>query len=89
MKTKKLTLNLPEEDLEFAERYAQALRMTVSELVDRYFRHLRAQDAVHAASKQRQAEEAWREFFRVGDAIATHSVTQDESLMAAVVAMRR
>ncbi len=88
MKTAKLTLDLPEEDLEFAERYAGALRMTVSELIDRYIRHLRSQSAAQAAARHQQAEEAWSAFFRAGDALAAESASS-KSMTAAVVAMRR
>lgn len=42
MSTTKLTVRLPERDLEFAKRYAQEHRITVTELIDRYFRQLRA-----------------------------------------------
>ncbi len=41
METAKLTVCLPKQDLEFAEQYARARRITVSELVDRYLRRLR------------------------------------------------
>lgn len=42
MSTTKLTVRLPQKDLEFAKRYAQEHRITVTELIDRYFRQLRA-----------------------------------------------
>lgn len=42
MSTAKLTVRLPRKDLEFAKRYAQEHRITVTELIDRYFRQLRA-----------------------------------------------
>ena len=42
MSTTKLTVRLPRKDLEFAKRYAQEHRITVTELIDRYFRQLRA-----------------------------------------------
>ncbi len=90
MKTAKLTLDLPEENLRFAERYARALRITVSELVDSYLRHLRSQSAIQARSSSRgQAEEAWNDFFHIGDAIAAGNSVSPESMTAAVLAMRR
>jgi len=42
MDTAKLTVRLPKNDLEFAKRYAQAHRITVTELIDRYLRSLQA-----------------------------------------------
>jgi hypothetical protein len=42
METVKLTVRLPKGDLEFAKRYAQAHRITVTELLDRYLRSLQA-----------------------------------------------
>jgi hypothetical protein len=42
VETVKLTLRLPKSDLEFAKQYAQAHRITVTELIDRYLRSLRA-----------------------------------------------
>jgi hypothetical protein len=36
----KLTVRLPKESLEFAKQYAAAHRVTMTELVDRYFRAL-------------------------------------------------
>jgi hypothetical protein len=48
VETAKLTLRLPKSALEFAEQYAQAHRMTVTELVDRYLRSLRDRaQAIH------------------------------------------
>ncbi len=41
METVKLTVRLPKSDLEFAKQYAQAHRITVTELIDRYLRSLR------------------------------------------------
>ena len=41
METIKLTVRLPKSDLEFAKQYAQAHRITVTELIDRYLRSLR------------------------------------------------
>ena len=42
METRELTVQLPKDDIEFAERYAEEHRMTVAELIDRYLRRLRA-----------------------------------------------
>jgi hypothetical protein len=42
MDTAKLTVRLPKGDLEFAKQYAQEHRITVTELIDRYLRGLRA-----------------------------------------------
>lgn len=48
METIKLTVRLPKSDLEFAKEYAQAHRITVTELIDRYLRSLRGgRGAVH------------------------------------------
>jgi hypothetical protein len=41
METVKLTVRLPKNDLDFAKQYAQAHRITVTELIDRYLRSLR------------------------------------------------
>lgn len=41
METAKLTVRLPKSDLDFAKQYAQAHRITVTELIDRYLRSLR------------------------------------------------
>ena len=41
METRELTVQLPKDDIEFAERYAEEHRMTVAELIDRYLRRLR------------------------------------------------
>src|SRR3954462_4175960 len=41
METAKLTVRLPKTDLDFAKEYAQAHRITVTELIDRYLRSLR------------------------------------------------
>lgn len=43
METAKLTVRLPKRDLEFAKRYAQEHRITVTELIDRYLRRLQDQ----------------------------------------------
>jgi hypothetical protein len=42
MDTVKLTVRLPKGDLEFAKKYAQEHRITMTELIDRYLRGLRA-----------------------------------------------
>jgi hypothetical protein len=48
METAKLTVRLPKKDLEFAKEYAQAHRLTVAELIDRYLRSLRGgSGAIH------------------------------------------
>jgi hypothetical protein len=40
METAKLTVRLPKKDLDFAKKYAQEHRITVTELIDRYLRRL-------------------------------------------------
>jgi Family of unknown function (DUF6364) len=48
METAKLTVRLPKSDLDFAKQYAQAHRITVTELIDRYLRSLRGgSGAIH------------------------------------------
>jgi hypothetical protein len=49
MESAKLTVRLPKRDLEFAKQYAQAHRITVTELIDRYLRSLQTsgEAAVH------------------------------------------
>ncbi|HEX4964807.1 MAG TPA: DUF6364 family protein [Thermoanaerobaculia bacterium] len=49
MEIAKLTIRLPKTDLDFAKAYAQAHRITVTELVDRYLRSLRGRTggAIH------------------------------------------
>jgi hypothetical protein len=42
METVKLTIRLPKADVEFAKQYAKVHGITVTELVDRYFRQLQA-----------------------------------------------
>ncbi|HEY0780884.1 MAG TPA: DUF6364 family protein [Thermoanaerobaculia bacterium] len=42
MATARLTVRIPEEDLEFAKHFAREHGLTVSELVDRYLRALQA-----------------------------------------------
>jgi Family of unknown function (DUF6364) len=43
METAKLTVRLPKKDLEFAKKYAQEHRITVTELIDRYLRRLQGE----------------------------------------------
>ena len=40
--TTKLTLRLPRQDVEFAKSYAKAHGLTVTEVIDRYLRRMRA-----------------------------------------------
>ena len=48
METTELTLRLPKEHLEIAERYARANRTTVAELVDRHLASLaRSPEEIH------------------------------------------
>ena len=48
LETAKITVRLPKGDLEFAERYAEAHRITVTELIVRYLRSLRTGNrAIH------------------------------------------
>jgi Family of unknown function (DUF6364) len=48
METAKLTVRLPKSDLDFARQYAQAHRITVTELIDRYLRSLRGESGSRA-----------------------------------------
>ena len=41
MPTRKLTVRLPEEDIEYAKNYALNHGITLTELIDRYFKKLR------------------------------------------------
>ncbi len=41
MPTRKLTVRLPEEEIEFAKSYASDHGITLTELIDRYFKQLR------------------------------------------------
>lgn len=41
MSTRKLTVRLPEEDIDFAKTYAARHGMTLTELIDRYLKQLR------------------------------------------------
>nr|WP_301289563.1 DUF6364 family protein [Natronocella acetinitrilica] len=40
--TTKLTIRLPRQDVEFAKTYAKAHGLTVTEVIDRYLRRMRA-----------------------------------------------
>jgi hypothetical protein len=40
--TTKLTIRLPRQDVEFVRRYANAHGLTVTEVIDRYLRRMRA-----------------------------------------------
>jgi hypothetical protein len=42
MDSTKLTIRLPRQDVEFAKAYAKAHGLTVTEVVDRYLRRMRA-----------------------------------------------
>ena len=42
MDTTKLTIRLPKQDVEFAKAYARAHGITVTEVIDRYLRRMRA-----------------------------------------------
>lgn len=41
MPTRKLTVRLPEDEIEFAKQYASNQGITLTELIDRYFKQLR------------------------------------------------
>lgn len=41
MSTRKLTIRLPEEEIDFAKRYASNHGMTMTELINRYLKELR------------------------------------------------
>ncbi|MCP3915786.1 MAG: hypothetical protein GY711_09540 [bacterium] len=88
METAKLTVRLPKQDLEFAERYARARRITVNKLVDQLLRRLRNSEEVRSASARSEVD-AWQELFRVGDALAAEDPPGSQTLTAAVLAMRR
>ncbi len=49
MTTRKLTIRLPEEDIEFAKNYASKHGITLTELIDRYLKQLRrgAEGGIH------------------------------------------
>ncbi len=88
METAKLTVRLPKQDLEFAEQYARARRITVNMLVDQLLRRLRNREEIRSESARSQVD-AWQEFFRVGDALAAEDPPGSQNLTAAVLAMRR
>lgn len=88
METAKLTVRLPKQDLEFAKQYARARRITVNELFDRLLRRLRDSGKLPPESGRGEAD-AWRELFRLGDALATEDPPGSQTLTAAVLAMRR
>ncbi len=90
METAKLTVRLPKQDLEFAEQYARAHRITVGELIDRYLKDLRVGSTVKSRPKARRAAvDAWQDLFRAGDALTAEDSQGSETLTAAVLAMRR
>ncbi len=92
METAKLTVQLPKRDLEFAEQYARARRITLSELIDRYLRRLRIRNSAQSPSDSRSGPaeaDAWQELFRVGDVLAAEDPPGSQTLTAAVLAMRR
>ncbi|HEX9734081.1 MAG TPA: hypothetical protein VGG06_19085 [Thermoanaerobaculia bacterium] len=88
METATLTVCLPKQDLEFAEQYARARRITVNELVDRLLRRLRNSEKIRSGSARSKVD-AWQELFRVGDALAAEDPPGSQTLTAAVLAMRR
>jgi hypothetical protein len=88
METAKLTVRLPKQDLEFAEQYARARRITLNELVDRLLRHLRNSEEIRSESAGSESD-AWQELFRVGDALAAEDPPESPTLTATVLAMRR
>lgn len=88
METAKLTVRLPKQNLEFAERYARAHRITVTKLVDQFFRGLRNREEIRSESALSEGD-AWQELFRVGDALAAEDPLGSQTLTATVLAMRR
>jgi len=88
MDTAELTLRLPRQDLEFAEEYARAHRITVNELVDRLLQRLRKNEKVHSEAARSEVD-AWQELFRLGDALAAEDPPSSPTLTATVLAMRR
>lgn len=54
METRKLTIRLPKEDIEYAKAYAKAHGLTVTEVVERYLRRMRDLDA-HSPSSEVEA----------------------------------
>ncbi len=88
METAKLTVRLPKQDLEFAEQYARARRITVNKLVDQLLRRLRNSEEIRSESARSDVD-AWQELFRVGDALAAEDPPGSQTLTATVLAMRR
>lgn len=89
MGTAKLTVYLPKQDLDFAEQYARARRITVNELVDQLLRRLRNSEKIQAEPARSDAD-AWQDLFRIGDALmAEDSPGSPQTLTDAVLAMRR
>lgn len=88
METAKLTVSLPKQDIEFAEEYARARRITVNELVDQLLRSLRSSEKLGSRATPSGAD-AWGELFRIGDGLAAEDLPATQSLTAAVLAMRR
>ncbi len=88
METAKLTVLLPKQDLEFAERYARAHRITVNKLVDQLLRGLRNSEKARSESARSEVD-AWEKFFRVGNALAAEDPPESQTLTATVLAMRR
>ena len=90
METATLTVQLPKQDLEFAEQYARTRHITLGELIDRYLRRLRIRNSAQSRTASGSAEmDAWQELFRVGDALAAEEPPGSQTLTAAVLAMRR
>ncbi|NJL29285.1 MAG: hypothetical protein HC897_16075 [Thermoanaerobaculia bacterium] len=81
METAVLTVRLPKQDLEFAERYARDRHMTLSELVDRLLMRLRSSERIQAEAVQVE-KTAWQELFRIGDALATEDAPGSQTLTA-------
>ncbi len=52
--TTKITIRLPSEDVEFAKAYAKANGLTMTEVIDRYLRRLRALEQ-HSPSAELEA----------------------------------
>ena len=88
METAMLTVRLPKQDLEFAERYARSRRITVNKLVDELLRGLRNSEETRS-EPARSEMDAWQELFRVGDALAVSDPPESQTLTATVLAMRR
>ena len=88
METATLTVQLPKEELEFAEEYARARRITVSKLVDQLLRRLRQSEQIPSEAARGEGH-AWRELLRVGDALAAEDPPGAETLTASLLAMRR